>query len=426
MYLLSFIYFHCSFDIQPLISEMMKYKTTIILTIIFIGQLWTAIAINHEAIALAFTIASNQFGLDLLQRLSMKNDVQNIYFSPFILEKSLSMIYAATDGNTKYQLENVLHLYELPYIDDVDGIIDAIRTICSRMNETNVLWNFLNLMVINSNIDFNPNYTTLVEENFQGKIVKINDMKDFTNQFVEQFIHDKLLPQTFNLTAINDDDGGSGGRQAIALISLATFRAKWLDPFDKRQTRIGFFHGSNGEKYSNVQYMFKDGPFPHLYLPDMDADMIMIKFFDDKLAFIGIVPRLIEMNLNRIHRSLSSLYLYYLIAKLNKTSATEFGLFLPRMDIEGTYENLSADLQTMGIEDLFNPYCSNLTIGLFDNKTNNDESTASSMWIDHVYHQSRIILDEYGVGNQEFDLNSKINQINCESIKFKLEIFWKL
>ena len=139
---MQFIYFHCSFDIQPLISEMMKYKTTIILTIIFIGQLWTAIAINHEAIALAFTIASNQFGLDLLQRLSMKNDVQNIYFSPFILEKSLSMIYAATDGNTKYQLENVLHLYELPYIDDVDGIIDAIRTICSRMNETNVLWNF--------------------------------------------------------------------------------------------------------------------------------------------------------------------------------------------------------------------------------------------------------------------------------------------
>ena len=381
---------------------MMMIMTKLILTTLLIGQtFWTVRAINHESIALAFTIASNQFGFDLLQQLSMKNNEQkeNILFSPLILEISLSMIYARSQGNTKYQMENVLNFYESPC---ADNIIDAIQTIQNNLNETN--WIYLNLMAINSTENLNPDYKIFMEENFQAKTINMmNDMEDLKNQ-INQFVLpnamiNKLITtlHSFNLTSINDDND----RKPIALINMATFQTKWLESFDQQQTQIGYFHSWNGEKYSNIQYMFKNGLFPHLYLPDMDADMIMIKFLNENFSFIGILPRLIEMDLNRIHRSLSSLYLYHLIEKLNQTFATEFALFLPRMNLCITYENLVDDFEEMGINDLFHPYRSNLTDdNLFNNKTN--------QWIDRIYHQSQIQMNEYGIGNDDsfYDLHT--------------------
>ncbi|KAH9417824.1 hypothetical protein DERP_013084 [Dermatophagoides pteronyssinus] len=340
--------------------------TKLILTTLLIGQtFWTVRAINHESIALAFTIASNQFGFDLLQQLSVKNYEQkeNILFSPLILEISLSMIYARSQGNTKYQMENVLNFYESPC---ADNIIDAIQTIQNNLNETN--WIYLNLMAINSTENLNPDYKIFMEENYQAKIINMmNDMEDLKNQ-INQFVIpnamiNKLITtlHSFNLTSINDDND----RKPIALINMATFQTKWLESFDQQQTQIGYFHSSNGEKYSNIQYI------------------------------------LIEMDLNRIHRSLSSLYLYHLIEKLNQTFATEFALFLPRMNLCITYENLVDDFEKMGINDLFHPYRSNLTDdNLFNNKTN--------QWIDRIYHQSQIQMNEYGIGNDDsfYDLHT--------------------
>nr|AEB40052.1 serpin SMSB3a variant [Sarcoptes scabiei] len=333
-----------------------------------------------------FALASNHFGLELLQIFGNENDAskqyENILFSPYSLAVTLSMVHQGADGESAKELENILRFDDLTVglLGNRTKVAKAVQHVENAMHETtkksSTKLDWGNMMLVSNELKVKKHFTDTIKRFFDGE-VKRTDFHD--GSAVVAMVNDYVTEKTNGLIKKMLEQAPDPGTR-LALINTVYFKGVWANKFDKQDTTPGIFYGENGRKYRNVEFMEQTEEVPFARMPELDADLIVLPYENNDFAFVGILPRNHNADLNRLRNDLNATFIDQM---MEETITRKAQIFMPRMEVETSYD-LLPPLQKMGMKQLFTPEAE-LT-----------KMTDEKLMIGKALHKAKLILNEEG------------------------------
>lgn len=312
----------------------------------------------------------NEFALDLYGQL--QSEEGNIFFSPLSISTALSMTYGGARGITATQMAKVLHfpadtktlhagnhalLHSLTLYEDAP----------SRVSVANRLWPALGLELKDPFLNLcQNNYAALPQAlDFAGQPevarLAINDwVRQNTEGMIDGFLNrDDLSPETL-----------------LVLTNAIFFKGAWFHEFDPKLTKPGSFH-VNSQRQVSVDYMHQT---ENLRYADIDgAQLLQLPYRHSNLAMFILLPNPTR-KLAEFESQLDSRHLQDWVKSLR---AQEVDLAFPRLEMSQGMD-LAKTLSKMGMADAFT------------GRADFSGMTDAAIFIDEVYHQAKLEVDEEG------------------------------
>jgi serpin B len=332
--------------------------------------------------------AHNQFAIDLYQELA-RNNTDNIVFSPFSIYLTLCMVYEGTEGNTREEMKDMLHLMD----DDLErrGSFACVQNdLNDRKGRVDI--NFANRLWAQEGFEIKEDYRKNVEESYFADIddadfgSNTQDAVDEINDWVEDQtngrIKDLLGPGTIDASTV------------LAWVNAIYFRGDWETEFDKSDTKDRTFWTVDNRSIDvPMMYMdpedLKDETYFRGYndqgvqaheLPYKGRDLSMVLMMHAPYGPYYETPT--PGSIHELERNLSA----DLLEDVNDGfSDSEMTILLPKFDFETKF-HLKHELMALGMEKAFIPGTADLT-GISD---------MGPTWIDDGVHQANIKIDEKG------------------------------
>lgn len=173
--------------------------------------------------------ANNQFAFDLYSKL--KEQGNNLFFSPYSISAALSMTYEGAKGKTAEEMKNVLHLPESSILrSNFAAIYEGINkeNNAYELKTGNALWVQQDYLLL-------TDYTNRVEKYYGGKAVNLDFIKETekSRQTINSFIED----QTNNKIKDLIPSGVLSSLTRLVLTNAIYFKGDWVWQFDKSDTR---------------------------------------------------------------------------------------------------------------------------------------------------------------------------------------------
>ncbi|MGB9787481.1 MAG: serpin family protein [Dictyoglomus turgidum] len=348
-------------------------NTTKIFVLLILLIFSFALAENVDKNLLTIAKGNNLFGLNLYQKLTIKEG-GNIFISPYSISSALAMTYAGASGNTKKQMSEVLY-FNLPD-DELHFAFSKLNSILNtpksdfQLAIANSLWGQINYPFQEDFLDLVKKYYSagfnlvdFVDEiNREKARNEINKwVEDRTNQKIRELIHkEDLNPMT-----------------RLVLVNAIYFKGKWKYTFNKEETReMPFFLNEN--KTLKVSMMHQINEFN--YYEDKNLQAIELPYSGNELSMVVILPK--ERNLSKIEKNLT----YDMLNSISRSMEKEkVDLYIPRFKIEKRYI-LNEALMKLGMTDAFIDMLADFS-GMTEDK---------DLYISKVIHQSFIEVNEEG------------------------------
>jgi|SaaInlStandDraft_4_1057021.scaffolds.fasta_scaffold00073_24 serpin B len=312
---------------------------------------------------------NNQFAVDMYNKL--KNDGDNVFFSPYSISSALAMTYEGANGETAEEMRNVLHFPE----DGVE-LRSSFAQLYNLLNKPDKKYKLstANALWAEQTYSFLPEYLGLVEQYYGGKTTNL-DFKEETeksrkiiNKWVEDKTEDKikdLIPKG----VIRQDT-------RLVLTNAIYFFGDWNKKFKKENTEERDFFVSEDE-IIDVDMMFMVYGFN--YVKEDGVQILEIPYKGKELSMLVVLPKLGEMDL--LEQQLTG----EKIAEWNNNfEGKSVRLSLPKFKFEAKVM-LAKTLQQMGMPTAFSPVAD--FSGMDGTKLLN---------IDQVIHQAFVAVDEKG------------------------------
>lgn len=234
--------------------------------------------------------ANNQFAVDLYRQLRGTDD--NLFFSPYSINKTLAMVQAGARGETEREMAAVLHFtlgrerqhrafLDMRKLLNPNGGMQALGN-AFRKNQIQLylaarLWG-------QQGHGFEKGYLRLIEDCYGGTL----EPTDFTaaeptrkriNAWVEQQTHNKirdLFPE-----------GSLGADTRLVLASAIYFKGDWEHPFKKSGTREDNFWVTAATQV-RVKMMSQTESFG--YFEDQDLQGLQMPYDGKNLAMVVLLP----------------------------------------------------------------------------------------------------------------------------------------
>ncbi len=330
------------------------------------------------------------FALDL-HRYASEGETSNLFISPYSISVALAMTYAGARGSTREEMGEVLNFtlgedvhqtfaelyFELESRettvdefarddedDDEDPEVDAFK-----LNVANALWG-------NEGYPFDEDYIHLVERYYGAGFKEANFTGDPDGERIR--INDWVAAQTEDRIDELLEEGSITPATELVLTNAIYFMASWLDEFDPTDTEDGEFTNLDGstatvplmQQRIRTNYASVDGARA-VELPYVGEEVSMVLILPDQGRFETFEQDLDSDHLNHIFDALGD-------------SVGE--LVLPSFEFE-TSLSLGEALADLGMPTAFQPGAD------FSGIATGDEA---GLWIDDVYHDAFISLDEEG------------------------------
>ncbi len=332
------------------------------------------------------------FAVDLYQRLSDRGE--NMVFSPYSLSIGLSMIYAGARGETAAQIAETLH-FSLsqeqlhPTFNALDQILGDRKG--GTLNLADASWGSKDSSYLDSFLD-------ILAENYGAGI----QLLDFHNpndsrQRINQWINEQTETRITDLLP----PGSIRGNTSLILTNAIFFQAAWSIPFHEESTQEDTFLLLNDETIP-VEMMQQVAEFRYGKLAG--AQVIELPYEGSDFSMVVVLPQ--EGTFEPYVRSLD-------IASLD--------------DLLGTLQPVTVKVSMPRFQFCFSAEVKQLLLdlGMIDAFGNADFSGVDGsrkLFIDQVYHQAMVSVDEAGTeaagasavvvtrkGLQESDVTMKID-----------------
>ncbi|MCD4822342.1 MAG: serpin family protein [Methanococcoides sp.] len=361
---------------------MTKTKTLWVVTLCIITSLFlggciedptvnTKTTINTDSVeAYDIATANNAFAFDMYS--VVKNENENIFFSPYSIFTAMAICYDGAEGSTKKQISNVFYypLSKLVLEESSKEITDTINSDNDAydLKTANALW-ILEEYPLNEQYVFNAvNY-------YGGMITPLDfagqpeESRLVINSWVENKTNDKIK----DLLA----EGSIDGNTRLIITNAVYFNGTWLQEFEEIGTRKRVFYLSDG-KGKKVDTMYVIGTYN--YGEDKNAQILELPYKGDDISMYIILPS--DNNIEEFENDLTLGYYNELKDNLN---SDEVKILLPKFTFE-TKAKLNEPLQDMGIVDAFDSGMADFS-GI---------STSGGLSISEVIHQAYIGVNEKG------------------------------
>lgn len=315
--------------------------------------------------------ANNAFTFDLYSM--VKNEDENVLFSPYSIFSAMAVCYDGTEGSTKEQMSNAFY-YPLNKLVLEESSKKMIGTINSNndaydLETTNALW-------VLENYTLNEQYVSNAKNYYDGMVTPVDFVNepeastDTINKWVEEKTNEKikkLIPE-----------GEIGPDTRLVITNTIYFNGTWVKEFDPDITRTRSFTLSNGDEKS-VSTMRIVEKFN--YGEDQKAKILELPYKGDNLSMYIVLPK--ENNITELENNFT--LKYYSKLKENMSTGDYVEVWIPKFTFK-TEAELKSPLIEMGVVDAFNPNAANFS-GITPDK---------SLAISEIYHQAFVDVHEKG------------------------------
>jgi serpin B len=338
--------------------------------------------------------AINSLGIDLIHTTARAN--ANALISPYSVETALVMTYAGADGQTRAEMQRVLHLSD----DDaqthrsfaalqrgLDAVVQQSAERAARMKSYGGTNDTITLAVANrlfgqQGYDFRPAFLDLLKTNYDAPFQPMDFLHDAPG--ATKTINDWVAEQTHQRIQNLIPNGALDAMARLVLANAVYFKAPWEYPFSESATAPQPFHANGGDA-ANVPTMSIQKSFG--YAKENGLTIVSLPYNGGDLQFLIILPDDVN-GLAKAEANLKSSQL----AEWSKLPARDVKLFLPKFKIAPPTLPLGEALQTLGMTTAFDkPRGSANFDRMAPRRPPNDY-----LYISRVLHKTFLDLDEKG------------------------------
>ncbi|XP_065685934.1 ovalbumin-like [Patagioenas fasciata] len=333
--------------------------------------------------------ASAEFSFEVFDELKAQYVNQNIFFAPLSILSALSMLYLGVRGNTKAQIDKVVHF------DKITGSGETVESQCSTSVNVhtslkdvfiqitkpsdNYSLSFASRLYAEKTFQILPEYMQCVRELYKEGVETVSfqtaadQARELINSWVER--------QTNGMIRNTLPPGSVDPQTEIVLVNAIYFKGVWEKAFQVEDTQTMPFRVTEQES-EPVQMMYQIGSFKVAELSSERMKILELPYASGMLSMWVILPDDIS-GLEQIEKAITFEKLQEWTSS-NLMEEKTVKVYLPRMKIEEKY-NLTSVLMGLGITDLFSSSAD--LSGL---------SSAERLKVSEAVHQAFVEINEAG------------------------------
>lgn len=282
---------------------------------------------------------------------AIRNDDDNIFFSPYSISSALAMTYAGAEGITEIEMADVLQfsLDEDP-LHSSFNLLDQNLTAASERDSAFIL-HIVNDLWGQIGYSFLPEFLEILAANYGAGI----SFLDFSNnpELCRETINEWVMEQTNGKIEDLIPRNILTSATRLVLTNAIYFNAQWLFQFDEMGTFDQPFNLIDGEQVI-VPTMHQTEHFPMVKgdgymaveLPYTNRRVSMLVIMPDENRFLEVEESLENDFIDEVTRSLSDADLHLSMPKFETVSAFQLENVLPGMGMPSAF-GMSADFSGM-------------------------------------------------------------------------------
>ena len=316
--------------------------------------------------------ADNQFGFEIFQKVNASLTApKNTMISPMSISLALAMVYNGTNGDTKKQMEEMLHKSGLTSDDINQSYKELVSALSSHdpkveLAISNAIFYRNTFSVKNDFITTNQNYyqAEVSGLDFSKATETLNKVNDWVNTQTKGKI-DKIIEK------VNPED-------IMYVLNAIYFNGEWQYRFDPKETTDMPFTKEDNQVVQ-VQTMTIENPYK-LYSNE-NFQMLEMPYGSGKYSMLIFLPS----SGKTTNSLISQLTAENVDGWIQKMTEQKKKVYLPKFEFKFD-DNLVDELKTLGMTNAFDDTKANLS-GISD---------AAKLVISEVMHKSYIKVDERG------------------------------
>ncbi len=317
--------------------------------------------------------ADNAFGLELLREVNAELDEgKNLMISPLSVSLALAMVYNGADGDTKTQMETILHKAGLTS----EQINQAYKTLVAALgsHDPKVELSIANAIFYRDDFTVKPDFISTNQNDYDAEVEALNfNNEDATLSRVNGWVQDKTrdkIESIIDKVSVND---------VMYLINAIYFNGKWTYQFKKGDTSNRPFYTEDGGELQVPTMMLE--PTTLHYTSTSSFELLELPYGSEKYSMLLFLPKA-DHSTNEVIDNLTPSALDGWLENMKKSNLK---VYLPKFEFE--YDNSLVDnLQALGMTDAFTPGLSDFS-GIADR---------SDLYISEVKHKTFVKVDEEG------------------------------
>lgn len=316
--------------------------------------------------------ADSQFGFELFRKVDASlNEPKNTMISPMSVSLALAMVYNGTEGDTKAQMEQMLHKAGMTSEDINQSYKDLVAALISHdpkveLSISNAIFYRNTFPVKDAFKTTNQNFYNAEVEglDFTKNTETVNKVNGWVNTKTKGKI-DKIIEE------VKAED-------VMYLLNAIYFNGEWKYRFDTKETSDRSF---TKEDNTVIQVPTMKIEKPFNYFNHTDFQLLEMPYGSGKYSMLIFLPQTGKKTDNVI----SLLNPENMNDWISKLSEQKKEVFLPKFEFK--FDNsLKDELAALGMTDAFNEAKANLS-GISD---------AAKLFISEVMHKTYIKVDERG------------------------------
>lgn len=309
---------------------------------------------------------------------TLKNEEENLIFSPYSIATCLSMAYLGARGETQTQMQSALNLtLDRKNLAKAAGALSQ-SLLPQKKDEKSYQLQLANALWIDQETFLLTDFRYPIEEQFKAKLGRINfansaDAATTINDWTSQQTQGKIS----NLLRESDIDSST----RLVLTSTAYFQGTFQSPFPQNQTKKSSFYSAS-ETSAKANMMRQTLSTPYFENDLMHAFALPFNGATNRgssLALLIVFPKS-PSNFALVLRELMGSYDEW----LSSLKSEHIDLSLPKFTFSDRFD-LTKPLEDLGMEDAFDAVANFTGIdGMRD------------LYINKIIHQAYFSVDENG------------------------------
>ncbi|MDX9880513.1 MAG: serpin family protein [Prolixibacteraceae bacterium] len=314
--------------------------------------------------------SDNRFGLELFRKINETDtEEKNIMISPLSVSLALAMVYNGAEGETREQMEEMLHKAGLT----PDEINQSYKTLVTALksHDVKVALEIANAIFYRDNFPVKNDFL-VANKNFYDAEVKALDFAntgktlETINGWVDDKTHNKIEQILDDIDPLD----------VMVLLNAIYFNGEWTYRFEKENTTDRAFYFADGSN-KNVPTMRIEEKFN--YYQNNQIEMIELPYGGGKYSMLVFLPK----TGNPIDQTINLLSPENIESWTNQMTSRQKLVYLPKFEFKYG-KKLNNELQSLGMTDAFN------------GKANFKGISDIFIYISEVIHKSYIKVDERG------------------------------
>ncbi|CAN7936927.1 unnamed protein product [Ixodes hexagonus] len=293
---------------------------------------------------LKLTLASNRFGLRLLNALSSATD-ENVCFSPYSVSAAMGMAYSGARTDTREELFRGFGYSGsgLTAAQVLDSYARHTQSLFSPESES--ILKVANGVAVQKNLTLLDSFTNTLASSFNAQVHQVDfeheeqEAVDLINEWTKQKTMEKI-DKLFERPLSKETK--------LVLLNAIYFKGAWYTQFDPELTHKRQFW-NNGVTSTEVDMMTtKFRRIGYGSFSDLDADVVELMYRGRDYSMVILLPKRND-GVDALRQNLTVEIVRNMITDLSKQ---DVDVFLPRFKLECSYE-LRDPLTALGIRQIF-------------------------------------------------------------------------